>query len=55
MTLYGDGAVKATMTLTNNEPRRLPGGWRAKEFEVMLEGTAPVDQIGIWDSMGDVT
>jgi hypothetical protein len=53
--VYADGALRADMELMDNEVRRLPGGYRGKEFSIQLTGSASIDQIGIWDSMRDVT
>ena len=49
--LYADGNLKSTTMVANDKPFRLPGGYRAKEFNVGIEGTAIVYEVFMADSM----
>ncbi len=52
--LFADGSLKHTQTVTNNEIFRLPGGYRAKEFEIQLEGTDTVNEVCVYESPQEI-
>lgn len=54
-TLYADGAVAHTETVTSNEPFRLPGGYRAKHVEIELVGTVSVQQVDVATDMVELS
>lgn len=53
--LYADGSLKHTQTVTNSEIFRLPGGYRAKSFEIQLEGTDIVNEVCVYESPQEIT
>lgn len=44
-TLYADGQQKHTQSVTNDQMFRLPAGYRAKEFQIKVSGSADINQI----------
>ena len=48
--LYADGSLKHTQTVTNSNIFRLPGGYQAKAFHIILEGTDPVNEVCVYES-----
>lgn len=44
-TLYADGQQKHTQSVTSGSMFRLPAGYRAKEFQFKVSGTADINQI----------
>lgn len=48
--LYADGVLKHTQSVNNNNIFRLPSGYKAKEFEIELEGTFAVNEVCIYES-----
>lgn len=53
--LFADGSLKHTQTVTSGEIFRLPGGYRAKEFEIQLEGTDTVNEVCVYESAQEIT
>ena len=53
--LYADGSLKHTQTVTDSEIFRLPGGYRAKSFEIQLEGTDIVNEVCVYESPQEIT
>ena len=53
--LFADGSLKHTQTVTSGEIFRLPGGYRAKEFEIQLEGTDTVNEVCVYESPQEIT
>ena len=53
--LFADGTLKHTQTVANGDVFRLPGGYRAKEFEVQLEGTDTVNEVCVYESAREIT
>lgn len=49
--LYGDGSLKATKTVSSNQPFRLPDGYKAREFEVEISGTSRVRAVYLAETM----
>lgn len=45
--LYADGVLKHTQTVANDKAFKLPSGYKAKEFEVVVEGTTTINSIYI--------
>lgn len=52
--LYADGVLRHTQTVTSGAAFRLPGGFRARTWEIELAGTAPVTRAVFGDSMEEV-
>ena len=44
MKVYADGVLKATKSVANKEIFRLPGGFRALDWQIELSGTAKITQ-----------
>ena len=53
--LFADGSLKHTQTVTNSEIFRLPGGYRAKAFEIQLEGIDVVNEVCVYESPQEIT
>lgn len=53
--LYADGSLKHTQTVTNNNLFRLPGGYKAKAFHIILEGTDPINEVCVYESPREIT
>ena len=49
--LYADETLRATITVNNDEPFRLPGGYLESLFEVEVTGTAVINKIHIAESV----
>lgn len=54
MRLYGDGVLRATKQVLNNTPFRLPAGYKAKYWEIELEGSNQILEACIAESMEEV-
>lgn len=52
--LTGDGSLRDTISITSDNAQRLSGGYRAKVWELTVEGSVPVDMVGVWDAMEEV-
>jgi len=52
--LYADKVLRHTETVADNQVFRLPGGYRATEFEIELSGTAEVQEIQVGTTMRDL-
>jgi len=53
--LFADGSLKHTQTVTNSNIFRLPGGYQAKAFHIILEGTDPVNEVCVYESPQEIT
>ncbi len=53
--LYADGSLKHTQTVTNDNIFRLPGGYKAKSFEVQLEGSNIINEVCVYESPQEIT
>lgn len=53
--LYADGVLKHTQTVANDRPFKLPSGYKAKEFEVEISGTAAVNSIFLASTVKQLT
>ena len=53
--LFADGSLKHTQTVTNSEIFRLPGGYRAKAFEIQLEGIDIINEVCVYESPQEIT
>lgn len=53
--LYADGSLKHTQTVTNNNIFRLPGGYQAKAFHIVIEGTDAVNEVCVYESPREIT
>jgi hypothetical protein len=54
MKLYADGVLKHTAAVANAEPFRLPAGYKARDFEVQLEGSVDVRGVAVAESIDDL-
>lgn len=52
--LYADGTLMATKTVSSGEPFRLPDGYKAREFEIQIEGSVPVQAVYVAEVMEDL-
>ena len=52
--LYADGVVGESLTVTGDEPRRLVGGYQAKNFELELQGHIDVYRVIVAPSIMDI-
>lgn len=52
--LYADDTLQATKTVTTEEMFRLPGGYRAREFEIELSGSNTIDSVAIGHFPGEL-
>ncbi len=52
--IYGDGALRATVNITNDFTGRLPAGYLASEWQVTLSGTADVDYVKLATSIKEL-
>lgn len=53
--LFADGSLKHTQTVANSEIFRLPGGYKAKLFEIQLEGTDTINEVCVYESPQEIT
>lgn len=53
--LYADNVLKHTQTVTDNNIFRLPGGYQAKSFHIVLQGTDAVNEVCVYESPGEIT
>lgn len=54
--IFADGSStpKHTQTVTDNGVFRLPSGYKAKEFEVQVEGSTAINEICVYESAGEI-
>ena len=52
--VYGDGNIRAVKLVDKETPYRLPGGFRAKAWEVEVEGRVPVEAIYLASSISEL-
>lgn len=52
--LYADGVLKHTETVANNDPFKLPSGYRARYHEVEISGTAEVLSVAVAQSVQEL-
>lgn len=52
--VYADGALKHTQTVANDNPFRLPSGFRAREWQFEVSGTAEVSSVYLASSIGEL-
>ena len=53
--LFADGSLKHTQTVVNSNIFRLPGGYKAKSFEIQLEGTDTINEVCVYESPQEIT
>lgn len=53
--LYADGVLKHTETVASRAPFRLPAGFLARDFQIELEGTEPVQAVSIANSIVELS
>lgn len=54
VTTRADGVVRGPYTFTNNKPARLPGGYRARDFQVRLANFEAIEWVQFAESMGEL-
>jgi hypothetical protein len=54
VTVYADGSLKHTQTVANNQPFRLPAGFRANEWEVEVAGVNAVNVVSLASTMSEL-
>jgi len=52
--LYADGVLKHTQTVSDSEIFKLPSGYKAREFEVELTGSVPINEVCVYESSGEI-
>jgi hypothetical protein len=52
--IYADGNLKHTETVTSSDLFRLPGGYKANEFEIQIEGSVSVNEVCVYESAGEI-
>lgn len=52
--LYADSNLVHTATIADSSVVRLPSGYKAKEFQIELTGTASIDSVAIANSIGEL-
>jgi hypothetical protein len=52
--LYADGALVHTQTVASNDPFRLPGGYWAREFQIELSGSSPIQSAFVAHGIGEL-
>lgn len=52
--LFADGSLKHTQTVANSNIFRLPGGYKAKSFEIQLEGTDTINEVCVYESPQEI-
>lgn len=52
--LYADGSLVFTKTVQDNKPFRLPSGFRARRYEIQLEGNFPALEVSIATSITEI-
>ncbi len=52
--LYADGTLVFTATVTNSNVVRLPGGYRAKEFQIEVSGSGVLQSFAIASSVSEL-
>lgn len=52
--LFADGVSKGSWSFTSDQPVKLPGGYRAREYQFEVRGTGAITGIYISDSMGEM-
>lgn len=54
LSLTADGAVVHTQTVSNSDPIRLPGGYRALNYQLSLSGSSAVSVAAVANSVGEL-
>ncbi len=52
--LFADGSLKHTQTVSSSSLFRLPGGYKAHEFEIQIEGSVAVNEVCVYESAGEI-
>jgi hypothetical protein len=52
--LFADGSLKHTQTVSSSSLFRLPGGYKANEFEIQIEGSVAVNEVCVYESAGEI-
>ncbi|MDF2759551.1 MAG: hypothetical protein K0Q92_2987 [Steroidobacteraceae bacterium] len=52
--MYADGVLKHTQTLTGRTPFRLPSGYVARDFQLELTGTGPIEGVVLAEEVMDL-
>jgi hypothetical protein len=54
LTLFADGVEIGSAAANSDEPFRLPSGYRARQFEIVIESVTDVNQITLASSIQDL-
>lgn len=54
MNVYGDGVLRGTKTVSDNNVFKLPGGYRAQDYQIEVIGTSKVSQVNLATSTQDI-
>lgn len=49
--VYAGGSLAFTLTFNDDRPRRIPGGFKNREWQLKVTATSGVDLIGLYESM----
>lgn len=52
--VYGDGVLRHTQTVTSSKEFRLPSGFRCRDWEFQVEGSATVTEVAIANSVAEL-
>jgi hypothetical protein len=55
LTVWADGVQKASFDVPDSRTLRLPRGFKARTWQLQVEGTGRLDMVGIWDTMSEVS
>jgi hypothetical protein len=53
--IFGDGVEKYSRSVTSSEPFRVPGGYRARHWEVQVSGNVDIDEIAFAPTLSDLS
>lgn len=53
--LYGDGVLRSTVVVADNEPFRLPGGYLASRYEIEITGTNIVNEVKVAENIFELS
>ena len=54
MRLYVDGSLMHTQTVTDDQPFRMPGGYRTRRFQIEVEGVDEVKSVDIAENISEL-
>lgn len=51
--VFADGVSQFAITLNDDTPRKIPGGFKAREWQLKITSSNPVDFVGLFKSMAE--